>query len=170
MSRCIVRARVGRSVALLLGLPALAACGTGATGLGDDAGTGAASEPVTAPAVGLPYVDTPEACMSRLPSGTTLSGGLTATDRVVSAMICREAGSWGEPVVVRDVTGDALVAVLAALRHPSKPLRSVCDASGRVLPTFALQLADGRWIHPEVPSDGCHPTDAAVRVLISAAK
>lgn len=108
--------------------------------------------------------------MSRLPAGTTMSGALAASDQVLAGVTCRQAESPGATVVVRDVTGESLSELMTALRQPSLAAAAECDASARVLPTFALQLNDGQWIHPEVPSDGCHPTDAVALVLNNAAK
>ena len=160
MAKCV---SAGALTSVLLGLVALAACGSGA-------GAAAATPAATGPPTASPYVDAPKACRSRLPAGTTATGALLAGDHVVAAVTCREAEGAPTTVVVRTVTGGALAAVVAALRQPSRPPRPVCDASGRVLPAFAVQLEDGRWTLPAVPSDGCHPTDAAVRALTRAAR
>lgn len=150
-----VRVGLGRAATGLLVLLALSACGSGT----------ALAPPTIDPAVGQPYVDAPEACRSRLATVTTVTGRLADADRVVAATTCRSAGADGQQVVVRQVTGADLAALVAVLREPSEPARAVCDASGRALPGFALQLADGRWVHPTVPSDGCHPRLDAVHVL-----
>lgn len=120
-----------------------------------------AATPTGGPAEAAPpYRAQDDACAAELPAGTVRTGGLRATDQVTTAVVCRHVTATS-PVVVRTVTGEPLRAIVEALREPSLPQGAVCDASMRSVPDFALQLADGRWVHPEVPSDGCHPTAEA---------
>ena len=89
---------------------------------------------------------------------------------MIGAITCREARPVADgKVVVRDVVGARLERVVAALHESTAAQKSVCDAAGRILPAFALQLADRTWVHPQVPTDGCHPRQDVVQALNEAA-
>jgi hypothetical protein len=58
----------------------------------------------------------------------------------------------------------------SALSSPSVRAPSTCDASGSVAIDFVVQLPSGRWVHPPIPSNGCHPSQRVTTVLRAVAR
>ncbi|MEU4242720.1 hypothetical protein [Actinoplanes sp. NPDC026619] len=113
-----------------------------------------------------------ESCAAALPApspGPVLGDGgapgplphLDSSFTPVFAVLCRTAPlmrpGGGEDLEAVEERADDITALVAALRLPDEPpTNGACTAEGWIQPYLVLLDADGRWIRPGVPVDGCH--------------
>jgi hypothetical protein len=86
----------------------------------------------------------------------------------VSAVLCgtspRPAPAGGENLVATEQRSDSVDALVAALRLPDEPRSNgACTANLITVGWFALLDAEGRWLRPGVPVDGCGKPRREVR-------
>jgi hypothetical protein len=95
---------------------------------------------------------------------------------VTAAVICTSGyankpgdGRWLVRKVI-DVPAGGIPALVAALSRPDvADVSGACSAMAVLVADFVVTLSDGSRIRPGVPGDGCHPSDAALAALGSAA-
>ena len=91
------------------------------------------------------------------------------TDFIPVAMVLcgtspRSAPAGGEDLVATEQRSDSVEALVAALRLPDEPrYNGPCTADLVTVGWFALLDAEGRWLRPGVPVDGCGKPRREVR-------
>ncbi|TKV56384.1 hypothetical protein FDO65_20720 [Nakamurella flava] len=103
---------------------------------------------------------------------------LTDADEVAGVMVCGvgpgELPGDGVWAVVSEhrVPDDQLPALVDALRQPNytqaQASVDLCEDYGVIIPMFTITTARGELLQGAVPSDGCHPSEAAVGILTGA--
>ena len=111
-----------------------------------------------------PYSADPAICSGHVPPATDV-GPLTAGTHLTAAVACLNQGG----LTSARATKAQLITLQAALAEPSVPMKQTCDASGSIAIAYALRLSNGSWVHPPVPSDGCHPSEKVMSTLIAIA-
>jgi hypothetical protein len=84
----------------------------------------------------------------------------------MGAVACTDLGG----ITAGTASAAQLEQLASALASPSVPAPSTCDASGSIPIAFVVQLQSGRWVHPPIPSDGCHPSQRVMTVLSAVAR
>jgi hypothetical protein len=75
----------------------------------------------------------------------------------------------GTDLVASESRADEVSALVTALRLPDEPpTNGVCTADLPAVPWLALLDADGRWVRPGVPRDGCGKPRVEVRRAVEA--
>lgn len=85
-----------------------------------------------------------------------------------AAIVCaggpQSGPDGGTDMVVTEGRAEDIAALLTALRLPDLPrTNGACTMDLPVVPWFALVDADGRWIRPGLPTDGCSKIRIEVR-------
>ena len=109
------------------------------------------------------YIDDPAACVERRLPPAVFTAALTPGTQLIAARACYDNGGTG--LISGRATLHQLSALAAALSLPSAQAREVCDASGTIPIAFTVELTDLQWVHPPIPSDGCHPREQTLAVL-----
>jgi hypothetical protein len=104
-------------------------------------------------------------CRGHLPQAINV-GPLVTRTRLKAAVACMDLGG----ITAGRATAQQTERLASALSSPSAPARSNCDASGSAAIAFVVQLQNGRWVHPPIPSDGCHPSERVMAVLSTVAR
>jgi hypothetical protein len=95
---------------------------------------------------------------------------LADTFHPVAAIICgidiQSRPDGGTDVVATEERIDDVEALLTALRLPDEPPRELCPAIINGVPWLAMLDAEGHWVRPRVPLDGCVSPRAEVATVI----
>lgn len=155
------------SVPLLAGVLLLAGCGATSSGSASPSG----SVPASAAAAGASRCPGPGEVLDATTSGHQPAGAvvLDGLDSVVAVVRCTPSekdvpgeGRW--QVVTEETATTGLEPLVAALRAPAPTASSHgCLDYLLVVPWIGLELADGRFVRPVVPLDGCGHPSATVR-------
>jgi hypothetical protein len=96
-----------------------------------------------------------------------LGTGFTPTAVVVCTAQVDQRADGGQDLVAVESRSDDVAALVTALRLPNQaPTGDACDASLPIIAWFALLDAQGQWIRPGVPEDGCAKPRVEVRTAI----
>jgi hypothetical protein len=106
------------------------------------------------------------------PKDTVMSSRLADDNVITGAIVCTERarrvpgdGEWMFRTVVA-LSGGGLAALSTALhQHIDVGTVRECAGVGWDTPPWAVTLADGRHLQPEMPSDGCGPPRATLDAL-----
>jgi hypothetical protein len=79
--------------------------------------------------------------------------------RPVAVIVCDERSQkrpdGGVDLVSTEYQGTDIAELMSALRLPDRPVDDVCGADLPYPKWFALRDAQGRWVRPGTPTDGC---------------
>jgi hypothetical protein len=153
---------VGRTAALISGLALVFAAGACATTTTAGDGTGQSPGTVTV----HPYWESCAAATGSNdihPDGAQDALSLPRLDdrfQPAAAVVCRSGPqrrpSGGSDLVALEERAEEVAALVAALRLPDeKPTDGACTMELQFVPWLALLDAQGRWVRPGVPVDGC---------------
>ncbi|GAA2608988.1 hypothetical protein GCM10010399_44770 [Dactylosporangium fulvum] len=122
---------------------------------------GPPSSPGAAPSPSRP-AGHPDLAAPWMPGTAALGLPRLPPDWDPAAVVVCDAPTAGPGLEERRGTG--IAELVRALRLPDEPLDGgVCPAVAVVVPWFALLAADGSWLRPGVPADGCGMPRAEVR-------
>jgi hypothetical protein len=107
-----------------------------------------------------PYSADVAGCRVHLPRAANV-GPLVAGTRLTAVVACMDFGR----ITAGRATPQQTAQLASGLASPSVPAPPSCDGSGAAAIAFAVQLPSGRWVHPPIPSDGCHPDEQVMSVL-----
>jgi hypothetical protein len=102
----------------------------------------------------------PAAQLEGLDAGPVTLPRLGADFQAVGAVVCatttQSPPAGGEDLVAVEQRSEQVAALVAALRLPDeKPTNDFCTTQQISVPWFVLIDAQGRWVRPGVPVDGC---------------